>query len=134
MHAVIRFLSAKGLKAAEIHRQISEVYGENIMSDGTVHKWVRAFRDGRTNIHDEERSGRPSVNTDDLIQKVDCKVRENRRFTISSLCKEFPAVSRSVVYEIVTSGCLIRRQPSLRMEYKSWSYDMTNALILVEIM
>jgi len=36
---VIRFLS---FKAADIHRQISDVYGE----------------DGRTNIHDEERSGR----------------------------------------------------------------------------
>ncbi|KAG8304852.1 hypothetical protein J6590_084554 [Homalodisca vitripennis] len=36
-----------------------------------VRKWVRALKDGRTNIHDEERSGRPSVITDDLLQKVD---------------------------------------------------------------
>uniref|UniRef100_A0A1B6GKI0 Mos1 transposase HTH domain-containing protein n=1 Tax=Cuerna arida TaxID=1464854 RepID=A0A1B6GKI0_9HEMI len=89
VHAVIRFLCAKGLKAIDIHHQISEVYGENIMSEGMVRKWVRAFKDGRTNVHDEERSGRPSVITDDLIQKVDCKVKENRRFTISSLAENF---------------------------------------------
>ncbi|GFT18054.1 HTH_48 domain-containing protein [Trichonephila clavipes] len=59
------------------------------MSDGMVRKWVRVFKDGRTNIHDEERSGRPSVITDELIQKVDCKVKENRRFTISSYLKSF---------------------------------------------
>ncbi|XP_023215930.1 histone-lysine N-methyltransferase SETMAR-like [Centruroides sculpturatus] len=109
VRAVIRFLSAKGSKAAEIHRQISEVYGESVMSEGMVRKWVRAFSNGRTNIHDEERSGRPSVIIDDLIEKVDCRVKENRRFTISSLSKEFPAVSRSVLYEIVTGRLNYRK-------------------------
>ncbi|GFW71246.1 HTH_48 domain-containing protein [Trichonephila clavipes] len=102
VRAVIRFLCAQGFKSVDIHHQISEVYGENIMSDGMVRKWVRAFKDGRTNIHDEERRGRPSVITDELIQKVDCKVKENRRFMISSLAEKFPAVSRSVLYEIVS--------------------------------
>jgi len=32
VRAVIRFFSTKGFKAANIHRQISDVYGENIMS------------------------------------------------------------------------------------------------------
>lgn len=38
IRVVIRFLSGKGVKAAEIHREISEVYGEKIMSDGMVRK------------------------------------------------------------------------------------------------
>jgi hypothetical protein len=29
------------------------------------------FKDGRTNVHDEERSGRPSVVSDGLVQSVD---------------------------------------------------------------
>ncbi|GFY30222.1 histone-lysine N-methyltransferase SETMAR [Trichonephila clavipes] len=60
------------------------------------------IEDGRTNVHDEERFGRLSVITDDLIQAVETKIRENRRFTIATLSLEFPEVSRSVVYEIVT--------------------------------
>ena len=61
VRAVIRFLSAKGVKSIHIRREICQVYGQNIMSDGMVRKWVRAFKDGRTNVHDEEPSGRPSV-------------------------------------------------------------------------
>lgn len=109
VRAVIRFLTAKGLKAIDIHREISSVYGENIMSDGMVRKWVRAFKDGRSNVHDEERSGRPSVITEDLVQKVDQKVKGNRRFTISALSDEFPLVSRSVLYEIVSERLKYRK-------------------------
>ncbi|GBM52668.1 hypothetical protein AVEN_246752-1 [Araneus ventricosus] len=72
--SVIRFINAKEVKATEIQRQISEVYEENIMREGIVRKWVSVFKDGRTNVHDEERSGRPSVITEDLVQKVDGKV------------------------------------------------------------
>jgi [histone H3]-lysine36 N-dimethyltransferase SETMAR len=60
------------------------------------------FKEGRTNIHDEDRSGRPSVMTDDLVEEVNTKIQENRRFTISALSVEFSEVSRSVIYDIVT--------------------------------
>ncbi|GFX17635.1 hypothetical protein TNCV_474351 [Trichonephila clavipes] len=35
------------------------------MSDSKVTKWARELKDGRTNFHDEERSGRFCVFTDD---------------------------------------------------------------------
>ncbi|KAJ4430019.1 hypothetical protein ANN_22227 [Periplaneta americana] len=64
------------LKAtAAIHLEITAVYG-NIMSDRTVRRWCREFRDGRTNIHDEERSGRPSVMNDEPIAKETQGVEE----------------------------------------------------------
>ena len=40
IRSVIRYLSAKGVKVVEIHRNMCEVYGQNIMSDGMVHKWL----------------------------------------------------------------------------------------------
>jgi hypothetical protein len=33
VQSVIRFLNARNVKPADIHRQICEVYGENAMSD-----------------------------------------------------------------------------------------------------
>ncbi|GBM59745.1 hypothetical protein AVEN_112154-1 [Araneus ventricosus] len=72
------------------------------MSEGMVRKWVRAFKDGRTNVHNEERGGRHSVIAKDLAEKVDGKIRGNRCFTTSSLSNEVPQVSRSVLYGIVT--------------------------------
>ena len=55
--SVIRYLSAKGVKAVEIHRNICELYGQNIMNDGMLRKCVRAFKDGRKNVKDKEQSG-----------------------------------------------------------------------------
>lgn len=43
-----------------IHGQISEVQGENIMTNGMIWKLVRAFKDGCTNVHDKEQSGQTS--------------------------------------------------------------------------
>ena len=56
------------------------------------------------NVHDEARSGRPSLVNDDLLRKVNARVRDNRRFTISDLSLHFPQISRTIVYDIVSSG------------------------------
>jgi histone-lysine N-methyltransferase SETMAR len=45
----------------DIHSQLCEVYGENCMSVQHLRKWCREFKDGRTDFHDEQHSGRPSV-------------------------------------------------------------------------
>jgi hypothetical protein len=65
------------------------------------------FKYGQTDVHDEERSGRPSVVSDDFVQSVDKKICERRRFTISELSLEFPQISPTVLYEIITIklGC-----------------------------
>jgi len=89
---------------SEIHHQICEVYGDNAMSDGMVRKWVRMFNDGRENVHDEAQSGRPSLENDDLVRKVNERVRDDRRFTISDLSFHFPQISRTLLYDIVSSG------------------------------
>jgi hypothetical protein len=98
--AVTRFLHAKNMSAAEIHREICVVYGQNIMSEGTVRQWCRTFKDGRTNVHDEDRNGRLPVVSDNLVQSVDQKNCERRRFTISELSREFPQMSCTLLYDI----------------------------------
>jgi hypothetical protein len=39
IRAVILFLHAKNMSVAEIHRDLCAVYGQNVMSDGTVRQW-----------------------------------------------------------------------------------------------
>jgi oligoribonuclease (3'-5' exoribonuclease) len=97
------------VKLADIHRQICEVYSENAMSDGMVRKWVRQFNEGCENVHDEARSGRPSVVNDDLVRAIDSEVHEDRRFTISSLSLHFPQISRTIFYEIVSDRLNYRK-------------------------
>ncbi|KAL4142110.1 hypothetical protein QTP88_004631 [Uroleucon formosanum] len=102
LRSVIRFLNAKNIKPVDIHGQICEVYGENAMSHSMVRRWVRLFNEGRTNVHDEERTGRPSLISDVLVQEVEKKIHENRRFTMTSLAKHFPQIFRSLLHEIVS--------------------------------
>jgi len=82
---------------SEIHHQIRQVYGDNAMSDGMVRKWVRMFNEGRENENDEARSGHPSLVNDDLVRKVNERVRDDRRFTISDLSLHFPHISRTLL-------------------------------------
>ena len=89
---------------SEIHHQICQVYGDNAMSDGMVRKWVRMFNEGRENVHDEARSGRPSLVNDDLVREVNERVRDDRRFTISDLSLHFPHISSTLLYDTVSSG------------------------------
>jgi hypothetical protein len=48
---------------------------------------------GRTGEHNEARSGRASVITEDLKERFDPHICENRRFTIDELHKVFLYVS-----------------------------------------
>jgi len=55
-------------------------------------------------VHDEARSVRPSLVNDDLVRKVNERVRDDRRVTISDLSLYFPQISRALLYDIVNSG------------------------------
>ena len=61
-----------------------------------VRKCVRMFNEGRENMHDEARSGRPYLVNDDLVRKVNERVRDDRRFTISDMSLNFPEISRTL--------------------------------------
>jgi hypothetical protein len=42
---VTRFLHAKSMSAAEIHRELRvAVYGQNVMSEGNIRHWCRMFK------------------------------------------------------------------------------------------
>jgi len=109
MRSAIRFLNAKNTKPNEIHCQLCDVYGEHVMSSSAVRRWVRLFNEGRENVHDDPWSGRPSVVTEDLVHSVEEKIRENRRFTITSLSLHFPQISRSLLHEIVCDKFKFRK-------------------------
>ena len=104
IRSVIRFLNARNVLPSEIRHQICQVNGDNAMSNGMVRKWVRMFSEGRENVHDEARRGRPSLVNDDFVHKFNERVRDDRHFTISDLSLHFPQISRTLLYDIVSSG------------------------------
>jgi hypothetical protein len=90
---MIRFLNAKNICPTEIHCQFVEVYGEGVMNKGNVRKWCCLFNGGGMDVHNEVQSGRLSGISEDLKDRVDAHILENRRFIIDELYEVFPYVS-----------------------------------------
>ncbi|KAJ4449970.1 hypothetical protein ANN_01377 [Periplaneta americana] len=109
VRSVIKFFNAQSIAPIEIHRQLCQVYGPNIMSKQMVRRWCRQFSKGRQSVHDEERSGRPSLINDGRVELVRQCIMENRRFTITELSSHFPQISRSLLHEIVTKHLLFKK-------------------------
>jgi len=128
--SVIRFLDARNVLPSESHYQICQVYGDNVMSDGMVRKWVQMFNEGRENVHNEMQSGCPSLVNDDLVRKVNERVHDNRRFTIFYLSLHFPQISRTVLHDIVYSHLGCRWLHSMRRVYKNVCPAVISASII----
>ncbi|GFU14274.1 uncharacterized protein TNCV_3579411 [Trichonephila clavipes] len=101
VRSVIHFLHAKGQRPADIHKEIVSVYG-NIMNRQNVRKWCRHFSEGRTNVHDKQRTNRPSVISDTLLQRTEEVIHANRRLKLKELHQIIPEVSMTTLYEVVT--------------------------------
>jgi hypothetical protein len=71
--------------------------------------------------------GRSSVVSGELVQSVDQKICEGRRFTISELSCEFPQISRTILYEINTGKAVtsfaqdgFRKCSRVRTNHREW--------------
>jgi F0F1-type ATP synthase membrane subunit b/b' len=67
------------------------------------------FNEGRTNVHDEERSGRQSIITEDLKKQIDEQIRQDRRSTLDELHEKFPKISRSLLHEIISKHLGVKK-------------------------
>jgi hypothetical protein len=62
---------------------LQQVSGDETKSHATPYEWYRKFKDGRTSIEDDPRSGRLSPSTDDdSIGRVGAVIRSSRRLTL----------------------------------------------------
>ncbi|GFV73488.1 HTH_48 domain-containing protein [Trichonephila clavipes] len=67
-----------------------------------IHRCCRQFSESCQSVHDEERSGRPSLINVDLVKLMRQRLMENHRFTITELSRKCPQKARSLLHEIVT--------------------------------
>jgi transposase len=67
----INFLVKLGKSGSEIREMLVQVYGDNVMKETVVYKWVTRFSKERESVPDEDRSGRPATSrTKENIAKV----------------------------------------------------------------
>ena len=79
----LKFLVRLAKTPTEDLKLLQEVYGDETMSRTCLFEWHRRFKEGREEVDDDHRSGRPSTSrTDEKVERVRQNVRSVRRFTV----------------------------------------------------
>jgi len=96
--SVIHFLWSEGVKPSEIYRRMKVQYGDSF-SQGRVYEWVKRFRNGRQNVSDEHRSGRPVIMASETVkQQVELFSREHPQACgqVDQVCCEAGGLCRKI--------------------------------------
>ncbi|UYV62874.1 hypothetical protein LAZ67_2002199 [Cordylochernes scorpioides] len=79
----IKFCVKNEIKCADAFRMLTVAYGEATLDRSNVYGWYKMFSEGREDVNDEERAGRPSTSTtDEKINEVEKIILANRRITV----------------------------------------------------
>ena len=88
---------------------LTKAYGESAMSKTRVYEWYKRFQDGREDVEDGERSGRPSTSTtDENVEKVKEMVMNDRRITIREVADDV-GISIGLCHEIFSNVSGMKR-------------------------
>nr|CAH7743651.1 unnamed protein product [Callosobruchus chinensis] len=70
-------------KGINWNQLLKEVFGDNCMSRTRVFEWHKRFSEGREEVEDDERTGRPVTSRiEENIKKVNEIVRKDRRLSL----------------------------------------------------
>jgi len=76
----IKFCVKLNKSATETFASLTEAYGDATLSRTMVFKWHKAFKEGRENVEDDPRSGRPISSTnDENVEVVRAVIVKDRR-------------------------------------------------------
>ena len=73
------------------------------MGASSVRRWVKHFKDGKTSIQDEPRSGRPrTVSIERNKERVDEIIQDDRRVTVDTIARTL-GIGHNAVQEMIES-------------------------------
>ncbi|EGI58630.1 FLJ37770-like protein [Acromyrmex echinatior] len=98
---VVKFHVKLGKTSTETYNLLKEVYGHECLSRARVFEWFKRFQDGREDVEDDSRPGRPSTSkTDDNIETIGNLIRSDRRLSIRAI-GETVGIDKECVWQIV---------------------------------
>ncbi|PNF43029.1 hypothetical protein B7P43_G08778 [Cryptotermes secundus] len=131
----IKFCIKLGDTQVETIRKIQQAFGDDAMSNSRIKEWYNRFKDGRTSVDSEPRSGRLSTSrNENVIEQVRTLVMEDRRITVRELANEI-GVRIGSVHLILTEDFGMRRVSAkfvpklLAMEQKQRRLEMAQDML-----
>jgi len=91
-----------GESATVTYEKLQGAYGEHSLSRAQLFRCHKSLLEGREQVKDEPRAGRPSTSkTDDNVERVRSLVRSDRRLTLRIISSELN-LNRFTVHQILT--------------------------------
>src|SRR5678816_3655803 len=99
----IKFCVKRNKSATETFASLNEDYWVATLSRTLVFKWHKAFKEGRENVEDDSRCGRPVSSTnDENVEVVRAMMERDRRFNVRVIAEE-TGLDKNAVYRILTN-------------------------------
>ena len=104
-----KFCQKQGECQVETIWKIQMAFGNNAMGIRQIKEWYNRFKDGRTLVDSELRSGQPSTSrNDEVIAKVNSVVMRDHHVTIREIAEEVD-ISTFSVHSILTEDLATKR-------------------------
>jgi hypothetical protein len=98
----IKFCQKLEDSKAETIRKIQQAFGDDAMGDTQIKESFNRFKDRRTLVDSDQRSGRPSTSRNaNVIENVCSLILEDRRLTVQEIADEV-VISTGSAYSILT--------------------------------
>jgi len=95
--------------ATETFASLTQAYGDTTLSRTMVFKWHKAFKEGRENVEDDPRSGRPISSTnDENVEVVRAVMVKDRRLSVRMIAEE-TGLDKCAVHRILTDHLHMRK-------------------------
>jgi len=105
----IKFCLKLGESATVTYEKLQRAYGEHSLSSAQVCRWHKFFLEGRAQVEDEPRVGRPSTSkTEDNLDRVRSLVSSDRLLTLRMISNELN-LNRFTVHQILTQDLDMRK-------------------------
>ena len=97
------------LRKTEALSKLKQVYGNEAMSRCRVFEWYNRFKEGREDVEDDPRSGRPSTSKiEENVERVRQEVRSDCRLTVRMIANEL-SMNSERVWTIITEELGMRK-------------------------
>ena len=105
----VKFCVKIGKYVTKTFEMLKIAFGEEAMCRTRTYVWWKHFKEGRTSVDDDPRSGWPSTSkTDNNVAKVCEVIRSNHRLTVREVAEEV-SISKTVCHEILTENLDMHR-------------------------
>ena len=105
----IKFCVKLNNSATETFASLTQAYGDTTVSRTMGFKWHKAFKEGRENVEDDPRSGRPISSTnDENVEVVQAVMVKDRRLSVRMIAEEM-GLDKCAVHRILKDHLHMRK-------------------------